>query len=237
MHTIQTPINSKIDKFIPLLAVLGGLGFSLCQWLIFIYAPVETQMGITQKIFYFHLPFAWWSFISFFVAFVSGILYLYSKNFFWDNLGVAAVEVGVVFCSLALITGSIWARHSWNTWWTWDPRLTTSLVLWFIYVGYLIIRGLEMSKARLATISAVLSIIAFLDVPLVFFSARLWRTVHPAVFGNQNGGLEPEMKLTVFICLFAFMFFWLALVLIRQRQKTLETYLNDKAVQINLDNI
>ena len=233
MNTKEQPLfmqkKSTIDKMIPCLALFGGLAFALCQWLIFVYAPLEETMGEVQKIFYFHLPLAWWSFVSFFVAFIAGIAYLRTKNMFWDNLAVSAVEVGVVFCSLALITGSIWARHSWNTWWTWDPRLTTSLVMWFVYVGYLIVRGLDLSRVRIATISAVLSIIAFADVPLVFFSARLWRTIHPAVFASKSGGLAPEMKTTIFVCLAAMGFLWLALVLMRQRQRKLEDTLNELA--------
>ena len=117
---------------------------AFCQWLIYVYAPVEQSMGVVQKIFYFHLPVAWWCFASFFLSCISGILWLKTRRRKWDILSAAAVEVGMVCATLALITGSIWARHSWGTWWTWDPRLTTTLVLWFIYAGYLALRSMPL---------------------------------------------------------------------------------------------
>lgn len=191
---------------VPLLALLGGLGLSCCQWMIFVYAPTEATMGLVQKIFYLHLPLAWWGLISFFVVFCASIAYLKTRNPKWDALAEAAAEVGLVLAVLAVATGSIWARHSWGLWWTWDARLTTALVMCFIYAGYLIIRGMDMPPERRSKIAAVLGIIAFLDVPLVFFSARLWSFIHPPTIG-----LEPEMKHTVIACVAAFAFLWAGL--------------------------
>ena len=150
-----------------LLVLLGGAALAVCQWLIFFYAPVEAQLGLMQKVFYTHLPLAWWALISFLVVFVASI---------------------------------VWARRSWGVWWTWDPRLTTTLVMWFIYAGYLVLRGLDLPPQRKRMICAVVGVVAFLDVPLVFLSARLWRSIHPAVFASKGGGLEPEMKLTAMAC-------------------------------------
>ena len=112
-------------------AVLGGVLMAACQVLIYRYAPVEQTMGLVQKIFYTHLPLAWWSFVSFFLVCVSGVAYLKTRNRHWDAVAGAAAEVGVVLSGLALVSGSIWARHSWGVWWTWDPRLTTTMILWF----------------------------------------------------------------------------------------------------------
>jgi heme exporter protein C len=132
-----------------------------------------------------------------------------------DILAGAAAELGVLFSGLALISGSIWGRAAWNVWWTWDPRLTTTLIMWFVYAGYLVLRGSGMGGERRAMVSAVLGVVAFLDVPLVFYSARIWRSVHPAVLASQGGGLEPEMWHTVLANIAAFGLLWLTLLLAR----------------------
>lgn len=198
-------------------ALLGGLAVAGSHWLIWYYAPVEQTLGPVQKIFYMHLPLAWWGLISFLVVFVASIQVLRTRAPRWDHLAGAAAEIGVLCSTLALLTGSIWARKSWNTWWTWDPRLTTTLVMWFIYAGYLLLRSMDLDKRRRTTICAVVGIVAFLDVPLVFYSARLWRSIHPAVF-SRGGGLEPEMQLTAMVCVGVWGLVWLALCGLRFRQ-------------------
>jgi len=135
-----------------------------------------------------------------------------------DALAGAAAEIGVALCTLALVTGSIWARHSWNVWWTWDPRLTTALVLWFLYAGYLVLRRMDLPEPRRAALCAVVGIVAFADVPLVFLSARLWRSIHPAVFASKGGGLEPEMLTALLVSLLSFGVFWAALLCVRTSQ-------------------
>lgn len=200
------PPSSLTRSAVPLLALSGGLGLACCQWMIFVYAPTEATMGLVQKIFYLHLPLAWWGLISFFVVFCASIAFLKTRKPKWDALAEAAAEVGLVLGVLAVVSGSIWARHSWGLWWTWDARLTTALVMCFIYAGYLIVRRMDIPPGRRSKIAAVLGIIAFLDVPLVFFSARLWSYIHPPAIG-----LEPEMKYTVMACLAAFAFFWAGL--------------------------
>ena len=201
-----------------LLVLLGGAALAVCQWLIFFYAPVEAQLGLMQKVFYTHLPLAWWALISFLVVFVASIVYLFRRSPAADRVCAAAAEVGVLLAGLALVTGMIWARRSWGVWWTWDPRLTTTLVMWFIYAGYLVLRGLDLPPQRKRMICAVVGVVAFLDVPLVFLSARLWRSIHPAVFASKGGGLEPEMKLTAIACVVAMGLFWAGLVWLRTRQ-------------------
>lgn len=210
----------------PLCALAAGLALAGCQWLIFVYAPVERTMGLAQKIFYIHLPMAWWGLVSFFVVFVASIAYLRRRAPFWDMLARTAAELGLVLAVLALISGSIWARHSWGVWWTWDPRLTTTLIMCFVYAGYLALRGLELPEQRKGTLCAVIGIAAFLDVPLVFVSARLWRSIHPAVFAAQGGGLEAEMRIAVFACTAAFGLFWFALAALRLRQFALAARLD-----------
>jgi len=218
--------HSRRAGFISLMAVAGGLALAFCQWLIYVYAPVEEVMGLAQKIFYFHLPVAWWSFVSFFMACVAGMAWLRSRNPAWDMLSAASVEVGMVCASLALITGSVWGRHSWGVWWTWDPRLTTTLILWFIYAGYMALRTLDMPPARRSALCAVVAIVGFLDVPLVFLSARLWRSIHPNVFASEGGGLEPEMALAAVASVLSFGLIWLALLAVRFGQMRLSSRLD-----------
>lgn len=205
------------------LALAGALAFAACQGLIYAYAPVEVQLGLMQKVFYVHLPLAWWALISFFVVFLASVAVLLRASAPADRLCQAAAEVGVLLTTLTLATGMIWARRSWGVWWTWDPRLTTALIMWFVYVGYLLLRGLDLPPRRKSVVCAVVGIVAFLDVPLVFLSARLWRSIHPAVFVAKDGGMEPEMKLTAIACVVSFALFWAGLVWLRKRQLDMET--------------
>lgn len=209
-----------------ILAFIGGLALSACQWLIYCQAPTEAAMGMIQKIFYLHLPLAWWALFSFFVVFAGSIAYLCKGRQSMDNLCAAAAEVGLLFCGLALITGMIWAKRSWGVWWTWDPRLATTLVMWFIYAAYLVLRGLDIQGGRKSLICAVVGIVAFLDVPLVFFSARIFRSIHPAVFASKEGGLPPEMRIVILACIAALGFLWAALVLLRKNQLDLGNILD-----------
>ena len=200
----------------------------------FAYAPEEATLGLAQKIFYIHLPMSWWALVSFFVVFASSVAYLWRRNPAADRLAAAAAEVGVLLGGLALVTGMLWARRSWGVWWTWDPRLTTTLIMWFVYAGYLVLRGLDLPPQRRNTVCAVVGVVAFLDVPLVFMSARIWRSIHPAVFGSKGGGLEPEMRLTVMACVGCFGLLWAALVCLRKRQLDLRDRL-DALSQNRLD--
>jgi len=199
------------------LAALSVLALAVGQWFIWSYAPLEETMGVVQKIFYIHMPLAWWSLVSFFVVFCASVRHLLKRDAGSDILAGAAAEIGVLMSGLALVSGSIWGRAAWNVWWTWDPRLTTTLIMWFVYAGYLVLRGSDMGGERRALVCAVLGVVAFLDVPLVFYSARIWRSVHPAVLASQGGGLEPEMWHTVLVNLAAFGCLWLTLLLARQR--------------------
>lgn len=209
------------SRLLTALALLTTIFMIVAQWFIWFYAPEELTMGIVQKIFYLHLPLAWWSFVAFFGVFVASILLLWRQEEKWDLWAGTLAEVGVLFCSLALISGSIWGRASWNTWWTWDPRLSTTLVMWFVYMGYLILRSANLGGVRGAKIRAVLGIVAFLDVPLVFLSARLWRSIHPAVFASQGGGLESEMWITVGVTTLAWGLLLMTLVVARMQNQTL----------------
>jgi heme exporter protein C len=185
----------------------------LALWGVFIYVPTEQVQGIVQRIFYFHVSSALTMFLAFFVVFVASIIYLWKRLTWWDNVAASAAEIGVVFCTLVLITGPIWARPIWGAWWSWDPTLTLTLVLWLIYVAYLMLRA-DAYDERRTRFAAVLGIIGFIDVPLIRWSVEKWRTIHPKPVVLQEGGstgLPPSMLLTFFICVAALvlLFFYL----------------------------
>jgi heme exporter protein C len=170
-------------------------------------APDEKTMHAIQRIFYFHVPSAISAFIAFFIVFIANAAYLVTRKPKWDWLGVAGAEVGVACCTIVLITGPIWARPVWGIWWTWDARLTSTFILWLLYIAYLLLRGLLEDPQRRATLSAIFGVFAFLDVPLVYLSNRLWRTQHPqpVILGGENSGLAPGMGKVLLIC-------WIAVV-------------------------
>ncbi len=170
-------------------------------YLVFIWSPVERQMGIVQKIFYFHVGSAWNSFLAFFIVFIFSIIYLIRQKRIFDLVAEVSAEIGVVFTTISLITGSIWGRSAWNTWWSWEPRLSTTLILWFIYFAYVMIRKIDISWEKKARLSSVFGIIGFINVPVVYMSIRWWRSkLHPIVFGEKGGGIEPEMLFTLIFC-------------------------------------
>lgn len=186
-------------------------------YLVFEYVPTAAEQGIVQRIFYFHVPCAWVAFAAFGLVAVSGIFYLWLGDQIWDDLGYASAEIGTVFCTLVLMTGSIWAKPIWGTWWTWDSRLTTTFVLWLLYGGYLMLRSMADDTPEVARYGAVLGIVAALDVPVVIVSVRLWRTIHPAVLVTRQGGHgleDPRMIVTLLVATVAFtvMFAWLLML-------------------------
>src|SRR5437899_6382909 len=157
-------------------------------YMVFVYVPTEAEQGIVQHIFYFHVPCAWVAFASFALVAIAGIFYLWLGQQVWDDLGYAAAETGMVFCTLVLVTGSIWAKPIWGAWWTWDSRLTTTLILWLLYGGYLMLRAMAGDSEQGARFGAVVGIVAAIDVPNVIVSVRLWRTIHPAVLVTAQEG-------------------------------------------------
>jgi heme exporter protein C len=164
--------------------------------MVFFYAPLEAVMGLVQKVFYFHVAAGWVGMLSFMVAAFAGVAYLRTSHRKWDIVGLAAVEIGMVFAFINIVTGSIWARPIWNTWWTWDPRLTTATIMMLIYAAYFMLRSGIDEPDRRARFGAVYAIVGFLSVPLTFFSARLFRTIHPIVIGTNQPGAEGAFDMT-----------------------------------------
>ncbi len=187
-------MNSKTKTLIAAGTVLTLALFGAALAMLVYYTPTEKSMGQIQKVFYIHLPVAINTFLACLVSFIASVGYLWTRRMSWDDLAASSAKVAVVLCSIVLLTGMIWGKAAWGQWWTWSPRLTFSLMLWLLYVVYLIIRNSIDSAPRRALISAVYSVIAFLDVPLVYLSARLMQDIHP-----QSIELEPAMKLTLLV--------------------------------------
>ena len=184
-------------------------------YFIFMVAPTDSVLGHVQRVFYFHVPVAIMSFAAFFVVFVGSLGYLIRRTPRWDAIAHASAEVGVVFVTLALLTGIIWARPVWNTWWTWEPRLTTTMILWLIYVAYLMVRSYAPTQSKGAIYAAVVGIIGFIDVPIVYYSVVWWRSIHPSpVVGPfaQADALEGTMALILLFSLITFLFFFAYMV-------------------------
>lgn len=183
----------------------------------FVYAPTERVMGPVQRIFYVHVGLAWNAFLAFFVVFLYSLLYLVRGRRRDDMVAACSAEVGLIFTTLVLVTGPLWARPVWNTWWPWgDPRLTTTLVLWLIYLAYMVLRSQMEESEQKYKFAAVLGIVGFLDVPIVWMSIRWWtRTLHPVVIRSGEVRLEPRMFHALLIAVVAFGLLYLYLLQLR----------------------
>jgi heme exporter protein C len=179
--------------------------FALASYAVLVYAPREAVMGDVQRVFYFHVAAGWVGALAFLVAVIAGVIYLIRKDRRWDTVGLASIEIGVVFTFINIVTGSVWARPIWNTWWTWDPRLVTATVMELVYIAYLMLRQGIDDPDRRARFGAVYAIIGFLSVPLTFLSIRIFRTIHPVVIGSTDPGAEGSFDMTAKM-LQAFMF-------------------------------
>ena len=207
-----------------LAAITGGM-MLVNLYLIFMVAPTDLVLGHVQRVFYFHVPIAIMSFLAFFVVFIGSLMYLIKRTPKWDAVAHASAEVGVVFVTLALLTGIIWARPVWNTWWTWEPRLTTTMILWLIYVAYLMVRSYAPSQSKGAIYAAVVGIIGFIDVPIVYYSVVWWRSIHPSpVVGPfaQSDALDGTMALILLYSLITFIFFFAYMIVERMELRKTE---------------
>lgn len=209
----QTSIWS-IDTFLGLASVLL---FLTALAMVFLYAPRETSMGDIQRIFYFHVASAWVGFAGFFLTALFGVIYLNRKNRYFDILSLASAEIGLGFISMTLVTGMLWAKPVWGTFWTWEPRLTISAIQWLVYAAYLLLRSSVTGTEKGARFAAVYSIAAFVTVPLSWFAIRLWRTIHPQVFASGSSAITPKMLITLIVALVAFSLIFYTLF--RQRVK------------------
>lgn len=200
--------KSRLDNVLGVLVLVGVI---VALYMAFLEAPRERTMGDLQRIFYFHVPAGMVGLLALAVNFVASVMYLVKKNRWWDSLAFSAAEIGVMFMTIVLVTGPIWAKPVWLVWWTWSPRLTSSLLLWMLYVAYLLIRNYVPDPDRRAATSAVFGIVAFIDAPIVWFSIRWWRDLHPSPM-IETGGLAPEMRPALWTCAAAFLLLFIYLL-------------------------
>lgn len=203
--------------------ILVGL-FMALMW-----APEAANLGTevertAQRIFYFHVSAGWVGFFAFFITAVASIVYLITGKRRWDSISLSSVEIGVTFLTANLVSGALWAKPTWNTWWPWnDPRITTEAIVWLIYVAYLMLRNAVDDPGRRARLASVYGIVAFISVPITFLSIRLWRTIHPAVIGTQGEGaqggfaMSSNMLVTMLFCVFTFTVLYFVLLHVRLR--------------------
>lgn len=203
-------------------------------------APTERVMGEVQKVFYFHIGTAWTALLGFILAGVFSVVYLITKDLKWDRFQVAAIEVSLVFFLITIVLGSIWARPAWNTWWTWDPRLTTAAVTELIYVAYFMLRQGIDDPDRRARFGAVYALVGGLSAPITFFAIRLFRTIHPVVIGGTNpeadGGfsMTPDMRTAFFIALIAFSIIFIDLFWNRLRLGDLQEKVEQLKLKVSM---
>jgi heme exporter protein C len=212
-------MTTSSPRTLQILNIVTAVMFVIAIGLVFFYAPREVTMGEVQRIFYFHVPSAWVGGLAFFVTLVAGVAFLRTGDYKWDRVGLSSVEIGITFSLMTLFSGMLWARPIWNTWWTWDPRLTTFTILLLLYFAYLMLRqGIEDSGRR-ARFASVYGIVAFISVPITYFAIQLARSIHPVLFGPANPNakgdtapLAPPMLQTFFYCLFTFTVLYVTLL-------------------------
>ena len=215
---IGTALKAVYRTFLAFAIVAVMLFISLI--LIYSYADVETTMLEVQKIFYLHVPAAMTVYLAFGVNFIFSIKYLIKRKSDDDLLAASAAEIGLVFCTIVLLSGPIWARYAWHTWWTWEARLTSTLVLWLMYIGYFILRNALPAENR-RTFSAVLGIIAFIDVPIVHYATKFWETkLHPERGAKMN--VLPTIQNTLMIVLLTFIILFTVLLILQYKTKKTE---------------
>jgi len=218
-----------VMRLLPWLGGISLVGLAALGVLIFAFTPMDENMGFSQKIMYIHVPSVWVAYLAFFVVFVCSIVYLWKRLASFDRVAKSSAEVGVLFCGLGLLTGAIWGRPTWGTYWVWDARLTTTLILFLIYVGYVLLRSFAGAGEQQARLAAVLGIVGFLDIPLVHVSVQWWRTLHQptSVFKVAEGGapkpaMPMELLMPLLLGVLIITVFYLFLLLYRLRVEHLE---------------
>lgn len=209
-------------RTINFLNIIGLLAMVVAIYMALVQAPSAINLTETdqwaQRIIYFHVPTAWLSMFAFFVTFLASILYLLRGKVRWDRLGRCSAELGIAFTVAAMASGSIWAKPAWNTWWTWDPRLTTYTIVLLLYIAYFMLRGAIPEPERRARFASVYGIFAFLSVPITFMSIRWWNTIHPVILDpNEDFGLSSGMTTAFLVCILCFTILYFVLLANRLR--------------------
>ncbi|MBZ0118518.1 MAG: cytochrome c biogenesis protein [Sandaracinaceae bacterium] len=217
-------MSNKTPIGFVLMGVLVIASLPITLWTIFVHAPIEMQMGIAQKIFYFHAPCAYAMYVGFVVCGVASLVHLITRKESWEALAVAGAEVGLLFCVMVLFQGMLWARKAWGVYWTWDPRLSSTLLAALIFTSYVVLRSIGAGGAGERRFAAGLAIVGALELPLIHYSVKLWRGQHPTVLRQTGGeGLAPEMGHAflagfLFFTVLVIWLLWARMRLERQRQ-------------------
>ena len=211
--------------------LISAVIFLISLYLIFIWVPTEINQGIAQRIFYFHVPIGWLGMISIIIVAISSFIHLITKNEKWDNLAYSSAELGIIFASLILVTGSIWAKPIWGGWWTWDPYLTTTLILWFFYLGYLMVRSYSPAGIQSKQYSSVIALIGAIDAPIIYMASVWWRSAHPSP--NIPMDLDSKMLITFLISLLSFTILYIYMLNKRYNLKKIEGKIDEIYRNIN----
>ena len=218
------------------LCALAGASLLWAFWLIFFWVPTEAEMGIVQRIFYVHVPSAWVAFMAFGIVALCSLGYLWLRDERLDAISLASAELGVLFTSIVLITGPLWGKLAWGAWWVWDARLTLTLLLWFVYVGYFMLRGATDNPERGKRFAAILGVVGAVDIPIIHQSVKWFRSQHPQpVIMNPDGPTaDPEIVQTLLVSLLAFTLAFFALLLVRYNLERLQRRADAIAVRAAL---
>ncbi len=199
------------------LNALAALALTASLWMVFFYAPTEATMGVVQRIFYVHVPSAWVAFLAFGIVALCSLGYLWLRDERLDAISVASAELGLLFTTIVLVTGPLWGKIAWGAWWVWEPRLTLTLLLWFIYIGYFILRGAADSPERGKRFAAVLGIVGAVDIPLIHLSVTWFRSQHPeaVILRPEGPQAAPEIVQTLLVSFLAFTLLFFGLLMVR----------------------
>ncbi len=208
-----------------ILLIAGALMMALTLYMVYMWVPTEQNLGISQRIFYFHVPLGWIGMVSIIVVAVASILHLYTGKQKWDDLAYSTAELGIIFASLILITGAIWGKPVWGVWWTWDAKLTTTLVLWFIYVGYLMVRAYGPAGTQGRRFASVIALIGAIDAPIIYKATDWWRSAHPE--RNVPSDLNEQMALTLLVSVLTFTVLYVYLLMERYSLRRSESDLDE----------
>lgn len=205
------------DRVFPFLAAAAVITVVAAMWLVFFYAPIEATLGISQKIFYVHVPSAMAAYAGFTVAAVCSLFYLLKPKAHWDIAAVTGAELGLIFCFFVLFSGSLWGYKAWGTWWTWDPQLTATFILFLLFGAYVLLRFFGGKSRQIKKVSAVLAIVAFVDIPIIHYAVRIWGGIHPQVEREGGGGLAPDIQLVFQVSMLAILLVFIVLFWMRFR--------------------
>ena len=209
--------------------VITALLMLVNMYLIFMWVPTEQNLGISQRIFYIHVPVAWVGMVAIFVVAIGSVLHLITRHDRWDAIAYSGAEIGLVFGTLMLVTGALWAKPAWGVWWQWDPKLTTALILWFIYIGYLMVRAYAPSGSQGGRYASVVALIGAIDAPIIYMASVWWRTAHPDlnIGPLAKSSLDTDMLMVWLYSTVAFTVFYVYLLIERISMRKAEDEIDE----------